>query len=301
LGGNDMVLLEQPRVLLVGGFGTSVTSFGALWHLLDQRLGIRASLQQLEHLAMADLQKYNIVLLPSGEPRVYARLLGKEGAATLRQWIEAGGTLIAVGEASAFVADTATGLSAVRLRQHVLKDLDLYARALELEEKAGQLQADSAALWGARSSREDTVHPSGPAMRDEKQLLALDERGRLFMPRGCIMNVELDEDHWLSYGAGGMVPALVYTSNVFLANDPVRVPARFSSPERLRLSGLLWPEARERWARSAYATREAKGRGQIILFAGEPNFRGSFHGTERLLLNSLLLGPGFGAVQTVPW
>jgi hypothetical protein len=89
----------------------------------------------------------------------------------------------------------------------------------------------------------------------------------------------------------------MFTSSVFLARDPVRTPARFAAPVELRLSGLLWPEARDRWARSAYTTRESKGKGQIILFAGEPGFRGYFAGTERLLINAILLGPGWGTEQ----
>ena len=62
----------------------------------------------------------------------------------------------------------------------------------------------------------------------------------------------------------------------------------------LRMSGLLWPEASQRIANSAYLTREAKGNGQIILFSSQPNFRGSTKATNRLLLNALVYGPGLG-------
>ena len=43
------------------------------------------------------------------------------------------------------------------------------------------------------------------------------------------------------------------------------------------------------------------GRGQIILFADDPNFRGYFWGTSRLFLNAVLLGPGVGTSHIVPW
>ena len=79
------------------------------------------------------------------------------------------------------------------------------------------------------------------------------------------------------------------------------VPARLAPAGSLRIGGLLWPEARERWAYTAYATREGKGRGQIILFADIPNKRAYWHGSERLLINALLLAPGFGASAPVPW
>jgi hypothetical protein len=64
---------------------------------------------------------------------------------------------------------------------------------------------------------------------------------------------------------------------------------------RLRMSGLLWPEASDRLAHSAYLTQEHIGRGQIILFADNPTFRGSARGSARLLMNAAVLGPGMGA------
>ena len=68
---------------------------------------------------------------------------------------------------------------------------------------------------------------------------------------------------------------------------------------KLRMSGLLWPEASQRIANSAYLTRESKGNGQIILFASQPIFRGSTKGTNRLLLNALVYGAGLGTETVV--
>jgi len=67
----------------------------------------------------------------------------------------------------------------------------------------------------------------------------------------------------------------------------------------LRLSGLLWPEAAHRLANAAYVTRESLGRGQVILFATPPTFRSAARGTERVFLNAVVYGPGFGAAPAV--
>lgn len=67
----------------------------------------------------------------------------------------------------------------------------------------------------------------------------------------------------------------------------------------LRESGLLWPEAAARIANSAVVTREGLGRGQIILFANSPTFRGAARGTTRVFLNAVVAGPGWGAAQPV--
>jgi hypothetical protein len=64
---------------------------------------------------------------------------------------------------------------------------------------------------------------------------------------------------------------------------------------RLRMSGLLWPEAADRLAHSAYVTRERVGLGQLILFNESPVFRAATRGSARLLMNAVVCGPGMGA------
>jgi hypothetical protein len=296
LGGNDFTLLHAPRVAMVAGPGISSGGFGGLWQMMDQRLHLGCSFLQLAGLGSTDLRKYTVLVLPpSGDAQSMLGVLGKGGVAKLRAWVDAGGTLIGVGGASTFLADTAAGLSTVRMRSQALKELDLYARATDLALKAENPVIDSVALWSGRQVVDTMKSARTPA--NEKDLALTDARGKLFMPRGALLRVDLDKEHWLSFGAGDQLAAVMFTSSIFLAREPVRTPARFSGPTDLRLSGLLWPEARDLWARSAYATRESKGKGQIILFAGEPTFRGYFPGTERLLINAILLGPGWGTEQ----
>ena len=62
----------------------------------------------------------------------------------------------------------------------------------------------------------------------------------------------------------------------------------------VRMSGVLWPEAAQRIANSAYLTRDRIGKGQLILFSGEPNFRGATLGTNRVWLNAVVYGAGLG-------
>jgi hypothetical protein len=340
LGGNYFRLLREPRIALVTGAGLDFSSYGTLWYLLDRRYGYRFSSLDINRLGELDLDKYNVIILPStyGPPGLYGDLLGKRSIAKLKRWIEGNGTLICIGTASAFAADTATGLSQVRLRSQALGILDQFEEALARE---GWMKAeetiDSAAVWeggeaaraGARAgvwarlgegaSGATEKATSGAAERptsgdakvrseevfsgrpDIEKLKREDEWLRRFMPRGAILRGELDNEHWLTSGLGKCVPVFLYDENVFLSKRPVETPCRLSEAKTLRLSGLLWPEARTRWARAAYATREGLDRGQIILFAGDPYFRGYFHGSGRMLVNAIFLGPGMGTSVSVPW
>jgi hypothetical protein len=68
---------------------------------------------------------------------------------------------------------------------------------------------------------------------------------------------------------------------------------------RLRMSGLVWPEAADRLANAAYVTRESVGAGELILFASDPTFRGAALGTSRIFANAIVFGPGMGASEPI--
>ncbi len=111
----------------------------------------------------------------------------------------------------------------------------------------------------------------------------------------------VDTEHWLCFGLRDAMPVLFGASHALMSKPKIRTAVRLRGADDLRLSGLLWPEARERLADTSYATVERVGNGQIILFASDPFFRGYLEGTGRLLLNAVLLGPGAGTSQPVPW
>ncbi|TAK65384.1 MAG: hypothetical protein EPO24_02675 [Bacteroidetes bacterium] len=300
LGGNDFIPLSQPRIAILAGPEISSNSFGTIWKLLDEELTLRVSVLHTSGMNWADLKKYNVIILPSADGGGLNRVFGKGGPGVLREWVEGGGTLIGVANAASYLADTASAMSGVRIRQQSLKDFELFTKAVESEQKAKLPLIDSVSIWEGKLPPKDTAKKTG-SVSNEKELAAQDERDRLFMPRGAIMRVDLDDEHWMSYGVGDKVPALMFTSLALMSKEPVETPARFSGYESIRLSGLVWPEARSRWASTSYATREGKGKGQIVLFVNEPTFRGGFYGTERMLLNAILLGPGFGADHPVEW
>jgi hypothetical protein len=115
------------------------------------------------------------------------------------------------------------------------------------------------------------------------------------------LKARIDERQWLGFGLGEFLPVLGVGDRVMMSKSPADTPVRLVDEDNLRLSGLLWPEARQRLANSAFATVESYGRGQVILFASNPTHRGWYPGMERLFLNSVLLGPGMGTDQGVPW
>ena len=293
LGAPTFHLLKEPAVAIVFGNGMDYTSFGTLWFTMDRQIMVPHSLIRPSDFEWMDLSRYNVLIIPSswGSLDQYV----SDGAAKkIDKWVADGGTLIAIGGAARWAADTSRAISNVRPKSQVLDKMDSYKLGLDRERSAEQPQVDTTALWHAEKTPETADEGKGGKV-DAKQLAEQDEWQRRFMPRGVFMRVNLDPEHWLSFGMNESVPAMIYTRTAFMSKSPVTTVGRFADESDIRLSGLLWPEARERWANTAYLTRERKGKGQVILFAGDPDIRAYNYGTRQLFLNALLYGPGMGA------
>jgi hypothetical protein len=137
-------------------------------------------------LARTDLDKYNVLILPSasGGPTTYKRLLAEGGVKHLKEWIEDGGTLVAVGSAAAFVADTSVGLISVRQKRQVLEKLDEYSSALALAKEAESPSVDSLAVWEGKRPEGDEESADGAVSDVTKEA---DELARKLSPSGVIM------------------------------------------------------------------------------------------------------------------
>jgi hypothetical protein len=165
--------------------------------------------------------------------------------------------------------------------------------------EAGQ-RAQAAARKAAPTAKEpDTTSEMTEVDAETRE--RIDQRLRRFQPRGPILRVDLDPRRWLAFGMPERTPVFFYSPYAFLSQEPVDTVGRFADYGELHVSGLLWPEAAGRWARTAYLTRESMGRGQMILFAENPVFRGYWLGTRRLLQNAAILGPGMGTAGTPPY
>jgi hypothetical protein len=320
LGGQRFRLLHPPRIAIASQWPIATTSFGSLWYLLDGRLGLRSSPINFQAMGMMDLRKYNVLVLPdawSGEGM--AAILDEGARKKLRSWVEGGGTLVAIGGSAAFLADKDRGLSAVRVRQDVLDQLAVYEEAVKQEQSARRVRVDAGDVWArhepAAAPLNASAQPAAPRPTeggpkppppDVEALKREDAWWRLFSPNGAVVTAALNPEHWLCFGLTGngppdRMPVLLSGAHAFMSKFPVETPVRLVKTEELRLSGLLWPEARGRWGNTAYAMVERVGNGQIILFASDPFFRGYFEGSGRLFLNAVILGPGAGASQPLPW
>jgi len=309
LGGGHFTLLAKPRVGLVANSPVRIDTYGHLWFQLDHELGLEVSHIDAQAFGSYDLRRYNVLVLPPAGGGMRALL--EQNKDELSDWVSGGGTLVACGSTATLLADEDLGLSSVRLRRDSLEELEKYRYGIERELAAADVAIDEGLLWGDASddagepADEDDDEGEGEeeeAPEADPDAEREDAWKRLFSPRGVFTRGRVDLDSWLTFGCDTPeVPVFTSGSSAFLALHPTQVPIRLTAADDLRLGGLLWPEARERLEHTAAVTRESRGRGQVILFAGTPGFRGFMKSDARFFANAVVYGPGAGASQPVGW
>lgn len=313
LGGGEWEALTQPKVALVSRGMVNMLDVGAVWWMLDHRLGIRSSQLDEKRASWMDLRRYNVIYLPErwGGPAMPAAM-----QQALQTWVAQGGTLIAVGNSARALMMADDAMVSTRMLSGVVgDDLSPYQDQVHREWLAERDPLPDN-IWGHEAAPTST-----PWSAIEKKVPPSDERkrndqwNRQFMPSGALVATRPVGDHWLNAGRNEFMSVLFSNSPILMASNRVEAPVRVGAyvaaqseahhvgwapvPEghalTIRMGGLLWPEGRERLASGAWVTRERIGQGQVILFAHAPAFRAAQLGAMRVLENALILGPGLGA------
>ena len=314
-GGEHFRLLTKPQIALLGQSNFNSYDVGSSWWTLDKNLGIRHSQINSSFITYADLRRYNTIIMPDGN-----RILSDKELEVLNDWIKQGGTLIAHDNSSSIIASK-NGLGSVTKIQNSLDksidfDIDLQREWLADKDNIDFDQVNSNTL----NYKTDYPWDMDKRTITDEELIRRDNWQSKFMPSGAFVVGRVDNTHWLSFGTPDVLPILYSKQPVLMTSNRAEAVVRIGSIEpnngseikqlnwstipadhdiKVRMSGLVWPEASEKIANSAYLTREQIGNGQLILFSGQPNFRGSTRGTSRLWLNAVVYGAGLGTTPRI--
>ena len=315
-GGRHFRLLERPQIAILSHSGFSSYDVGVSWWSLDHHLGIRHSQINSSFAGYADLRRYNTIIMPSGSPS-----MNTNNTKALMDWVAQGGTLIANNRSTRFLASNAE-IGSVRMIQDTFENSNDYNFDLLRETSALNNEIDKKNIQQySLDLKIEYPWESSEERLSQEELEFRDEWQSIFMPSGAMVAGRVDNKHWLSFGAPDVLPILYGNYPVLMTGRNAEAVVRIGSYEdnnevqdyrtinwssippgkdlNIRMSGLVWPEAAQRIANSAYLTRERVGKGQIILFSGEPNFRGSARGTNRLWLNAVVYGAGLGTASRI--
>ncbi|WP_018477311.1 M14 family metallopeptidase [Pontibacter roseus] len=105
LGSPGIYSLTQPKVAMLIGDGVNSNDAGEAWHLLDHRFNINTSLVSAEAVNRIDLSRYTVLVMADGSYGTISDF----GKNRLRTWVQQGGTLIGMGNATRWLADNKIG------------------------------------------------------------------------------------------------------------------------------------------------------------------------------------------------
>ena len=197
----------------------------------------------------------------------------------MRTWIEKGGTLVTMGEATVWAAGETANLTSARA-------VGADEKKEGKEGKDAKDAKDSKDGKDAAKSLTDTLIAvaSPSANPDAPQPVP-----------GSHFDVLLDRSHWLTYGYEQQRLTVMLETDTFLklSKEGSNVGV-FPATGPLKRAGFTFPDNTERLLKgTAFLIHEKIGGGHLVAFANDPMFRGWWRALDRLVLNAALLGPSF--------
>ncbi|MEM0928486.1 MAG: M14 family metallopeptidase [Pseudomonadota bacterium] len=267
-GSNSYTRLVMPKVAMAWGAGTSPLSAGAFRHAAERELGIPVTPIRVLSMERADLEKYDVLVIPQTWGR-FGDALGARGLANVKAFAEDGGVILALGNAVSVLSSEDVGLLPLT-RENAVGDGE------------GGSDADGPIPGTELESREDyAAAVSDPERRPD------------FVP-GVLLRANANEDHFMSSG---------YTEAITpFAGDTIYTPLRadqgvnvftYQEADDLLASGYLWDNVRTQLAYKPMVVAAGSGDGMVVGFTQDPTTRAYLHGLTLMIANGLVLAPAY--------
>lgn len=251
LGSGSFQVVRKPEIAILIGDGINGNDAGELWHLLDDRLHIPVTMLPLDVFNRANLAKYNTLVFPPGS---YTSILdvSKE---KLKTWIQNGGIVIG------------------------------FDNALTWLNNAGLSKFDMKPSTGSGSEASDKKELSPRAYADIEEF-----RGAQQSP-GAIFEATVDLTHPLLYGYTSSKIPLFKEGNLFMEKSKNVYGNPITYGPSPLMSGYISKPNYEKVKNSSVAGVSVLGRGRVIGFTENLNFRSFWLGTNKLFTNAIFYGP----------
>ena len=245
LGSRKVLNISLPKVLLVGGRGTSQYELGEVWHYLDQHVDMPVSITDLDQLGKLSLDSYTHMIMVEGK----YKQVPEKTVSKIEGWLNNGGILIGQKSAANWFSDK--------------KWL-----------KAGFKSNNEVKL---------AFETTGMTYKDQEALKA---KQRI---AGAVFETQLDISHPLAFGfTSTKLPMFRNSALVMRQPDKpfITVASYVKSP---LMAGYSAAELQQLIGGSAAIVSHNFGKGKVIGFATNVNFRGVWYGTSRLMSNAIFM------------
>ena len=246
-GSSSVRYLKKPRVALLAGEGTNSNRVGEVWHYFDQQIEYPVTMLDTGYFDEVDLNNYEVLILPSG---IDGDKLDDERFQEVREWIEAGGKLIALKQANSMLAG---------------KD------GFDLEWK--------------EENEDSTAHASQNGELDrykeqQRENIAGSNTGSVF-------EISMDTSHPLAFGYEGSYFSLKLDTDTYsYLDDGWNVGV---APEDAHMSGFVGYKAEEELENTLTFGVQNMGQGSVVYMIDNPLFRAFWYNGKLLFGNAVFL------------
>jgi hypothetical protein len=259
LGSNYITTVRKPVIGVFSDVPTIPTEYGEVWYMFDELYEIPFTPLRTQNIRQTDLSKYNVLILPGDDAGSgYKEVIDSVAVNRLKEWTRGGGTLITLAGASVFATKENSGLTDVSLITE-----DDTSRMSE-EEKQNRQEA-----------------------REQYMRMGMWERTEYLRREtvaGALFRIKLDNTHPLAFG---------YSDHTFILKRGGRAFGLSGTGYNVgmytdegALSGFASNKLAQRIKDSAFLIDHPMGRGRIIMFMENPNFRMFWPGLTKMFLNA---------------
>jgi hypothetical protein len=290
-GSRWVTYLRKPRIMMAWDTPTSAGNAGHTRFVLERQFGYPVTVVRTQQMGFADLSKYDVIILPEGG---YATALGGPAGQRLKTWVQSGGTLIGIGSALQYLSSQQAGLLALSQ-----ESLAREGAAPAGGRPAGGSPATSAPSGGTAAGGAAQAAPAGPVpgkflAKDSDYEAAVEpERPMPDSLHGTLVRARVEKDLWINSGLPEHLHVLVSGRTIYapLKADRGTNAVYYEAPDKVLASGYMWEEYKKQLAYKPFVVVAREGRGNVIGFTADPNYRAYLDGLNVLFLNAVFRGP----------
>ena len=251
VGSEKVRIIKAPKVALMAGDNISSLGVGEIWHFFDVQLRYPVNLVWVNDLNRNVLKEIDVLILPDGNYRYF---LDKSMNEALKDWVTAGGKLIAMQDVVAQMSRAEWGIK--------VKDGDD-----KKDDKKDEKKSDYTDLRRYENRHRDDI---------------------VNVNAGSIFKIELDNSHPLAFGYPDFYYTIKQDDNIYdFFKDGgwnVGVIKRNNF-----VTGFTGSRAKERLKDGLLFGVQELGRGTVVYFADNPMFRSFWENGKLLFANAVFL------------
>lgn len=249
-GASSVKLIRNQRVALLSGSSTSSLNTGEIWHFFEEQIKYPLTMIDIQQLDMSSLADFDVLIVPEGW---YSAFSDESTLTALKDWISAGGKVIAIGDAlSSFTSANGFGLK---------------VKAEKSEDgKADSERHEHAQIKYNQQEREEIKNTI----------------------TGAIFKCNVEQSHPLAFGYAEHYFTLKLSANTYeWLENGANVVYLNEKPELI--SGFAGSEAIKDQPKTLIFGQESMGSGCIIYMVDNPLFRGFWENGKLFFVNALFL------------